>query len=210
MLGTMMTNLLDIKYAGLGIVPACVGFDRRAGRRVPWTRSGRDRARVRVLVAGLLDRGTSHTQQRMKILLLILLLAAAMSATASDWRRSAVAACLVREAGIDGREGMTAVMDVIVNRCKISGRTPYQEVVRRKQFSSMSVGVSRAVRDASKSSAWLYALHVASHGVEEWRWPVTKGATHYYAPEMLPRAPYWARGMEYKTTIRRHRFYREV
>lgn len=145
----------------------------------------------------------------MKILILVLLLAAA-SATASDWRRSAVAACLVREAGIDGREGMTAVMDVIVNRCKLSGRTPYQEVTRRKQFSSMSIGVAKAVRDASKSSHWLYALSVASYGVDGWRWPVTDGSTHYYAPKRLPRAPYWVRHMEYKTTIRRHRFYREV
>ena len=151
-----------------------------------------------------------QNDQTMQKLTLLLILLAAAPVAASDWRRSAVAACLVREAGIDGREGMTAVMDVIVNRCKLSGRTPYQEVTRRKQFSSMSIGVASAVRDASKSSHWLYALSVASYGVDGWRWPVTDGSTHYYAPKRLPRAPYWVRHMEYKTTIRRHRFYREV
>ena len=137
----MMMNMLSEKYAGLGVVPACEGFDRRAGRRLPWSRAGRDLARSRSRAAG----EARQISNLVKTLAFIFLLLTAMSATASDWRRSAVAACLVREAGIDGREGMTAVMDVIVNRCKLSGRTPYQEVTRRKQFSSMSVGVASAV-----------------------------------------------------------------
>lgn len=41
-----MMNMLSEKYAGLGVVPACEGFDRRAGRRAPRTRAGRDRARA--------------------------------------------------------------------------------------------------------------------------------------------------------------------
>ena len=130
-----------------------------------------------------------------------------------DWKefdKWQAALCGWREARGEGRDGIRAVIHVIANRAKLSGRSWAQEVYRRLQFSSMTYGqdpqlsICPHTPDAIFSTCYEIADAVMA-GTDP---DLTQGATFYYATSIS--APAWVNdpGMEYVGTVGSQKFYR--
>lgn len=110
-----------------------------------------------------------------------------------DERRAAetVVACLIGEAGGEGRQGMEAVLEVIRNRAlKKYGNdsvvSMYKIVVAPKQFSYFNGGIDAGINKAKRHPKWREAENVLKSGPTNH----TKGSTYYYAAS-LNRLPLW-------------------
>ena len=115
-----------------------------------------------------------------------------------------VIATLILEAGGEGKKGMEAVYEVILNRAKVRKKTPFQIVTQRKQFSCFDSGVERAVEKAKKHPRWALAESIVKSPVTNF----TKGSTFYHTTKVNP---YWKdiflkRGAQ-TTLIGNHIFY---
>lgn len=101
-----------------------------------------------------------------------------------------IAAVLVLEAANQGKNGMCAVHEVLVNRAgsnKIDSK--YAQARKPRQFSCLNnMSDSRAIQIASKSPAWSLALQIAANKINS---NLTYGATSYWA-DSIP-TPHWAR-----------------
>lgn len=115
-----------------------------------------------------------------------------------------VAACIILEAGGEGRVGMEAVNEVIHNRARMQKKSLYNIVMAPKQFSAMAIGADAAIKKAKNHKRWNEALNIVKSPLTDH----THGATYYHTIDINP---YWGpklikRG--YKTlTIGHHLFY---
>ena len=132
-------------------------------------------------------------------------------ASAQTYEQKVVAAVLMGEAWDQGSKGMSAVAEVIHQRCVETGQTPLQVVTQGKfkhrAFSCMNgrtpTGmVQRFNREADFSRV---ALPLAMR-----QWPAnfvgaTRLATHFTRKE---EKPWWAKGYKPVVIIGDHAFYR--
>ena len=117
---------------------------------------------------------------------------------------SKVAEAVYFEARGDGIYGMHAVANVIMNRAKESGETPYQVVVKPKQFSYLA----RKDLTIDDHESYNMALRIAALAVTERLPDITNGSNHYVAPKRLVRIPKWVEEMEHTVVVRDHHFFR--
>ena len=112
-----------------------------------------------------------------------------------------IAAPLVLEAGGEGRRGMEAVREVIVNRAIAKGTNQLAIVLKPRQFSCWNGRpLAAGVSEAKRSAAWPCALAIATGPRTSHVGP----ATHYIAPRLASAA--WARGRPL-ATVGRHAFF---
>jgi spore germination cell wall hydrolase CwlJ-like protein len=102
-----------------------------------------------------------------------------------------VTACLIGEAGGEGRVGMEAVMEVIRNRAKArfgndSALSMYKIVSAPKQFSYFNAGIDAGVARAKKHPKWKEAQNILKSAATNH----TKGSTHYYAASLKKLQPW--------------------
>ena len=117
---------------------------------------------------------------------------------------SKVAEAVYFEARGDGIHGMQAVANVIMNRAKASGKTPYQVIVKPKQFSYLGRKDFK-INDLESYSA---ALRIAALAVTGKLADITDGSTHYIAPKRLASIPKWTKVMERTVVVLDHHFFR--
>ena len=111
------------------------------------------------------------------------------------------------EASTDGRAGMLAVMDVVLNRVK-NKRFPntINEVVNQKyQFECITNGKNHSFGEWGFKQAYDLAINKLD-GKE----PKMTIATHYYAPKSMPsnKPPFWANKKFYLGAIGSHKFFK--
>jgi spore germination cell wall hydrolase CwlJ-like protein len=100
-------------------------------------------------------------------------------------RFNTVAACIILEAGGEGKIGMEAVNEVIQNRAAAQHKSPYEIVTAPKQFSCFNAGIDAAVAKAKAHPYWKEAVEIAKSPITNH----THGARFYHA---LKSNPSWA------------------
>ena len=112
-----------------------------------------------------------------------------------------IAATLVLEAGVEGRRGMEAVREVILNRATLARTSQVAAVRKPKQFSCWNGrSLESGVAEAKRSAVWPCALAIATGP----RTGHVGPATHYLAPRLAGAA--WATGRPL-ATVGRHAFF---
>ncbi len=144
-----------------------------------------------------------------KIILFISLLIAGNLAAKTVSEREAVAACLVLEAGGDGRRGLSGVAHVIENRSKAQNKSFYQVILARNQFATMKNGAAFAINKA-KTRRFAAALPEALKIVDDMRAgrlgaDFTKGSLYF---ESFKRNPKFFRKLTPTIRIGANAFYR--
>lgn len=124
-----------------------------------------------------------------------------------------VTACLIGEAGGEGVQGMTAVLNVICNRAKNDPRKYHQVVLKPYQFSMFNRvtvnkkgTVSDIVTAARKHPMWARASLLVNQAYNKELPDMTQGSTHYHN---LTVTPSWSKKLPLKTTVGHHKFYKE-
>ena len=142
--------------------------------------------------------------------LLFLLTTAALCA--QTYQEKVVAAVLTAEAATEGRRGLMAVAEVINQRSKDKGKTPYQVVTagsgHHRAFSCLNgTNPDKLYARRSQEPAYPMALNVALTLCREPQklTKVTNRATHYTRKE---ERPYWSKGKKPVAVIGAHAFYR--
>jgi hypothetical protein len=140
-------------------------------------------------------------------------------ATAALPPASAVHTTLARtlwgEARGEGRAGMEAVANVVLNRVKRQtwwGRTPTQVCCKPYQFSCWNANDRNRepmLRASSADPTYALALLVAKAALTNALVDNTGGATHYHARSLHP-LPKWARGHVCCATVGQHLFYNDI
>jgi spore germination cell wall hydrolase CwlJ-like protein len=133
----------------------------------------------------------------------------------SAYERNSVAACLVLEAANQGEVGMRAVMAVIVNRSRDTGKSFYHVAARPGHFScfNSTVGfpdkrVDIALRLAREQpAAWQMALDLFDAAAAGNLSDPTGGARFYHHVSIRP---YWVPGLTRCGVIGAHAFYRKA
>lgn len=125
--------------------------------------------------------------------------------------RELVASVLILEAGGEGIEGMQSVMNVIDNRSKRCPKNWQVIATQPHQFSCLSISNPIACAKGKGKVLWQKAMSIVDSAEQGRLTDITDGATHYYAASGLSaiNEPYWAKKMEYKTTIGNHKFFYE-
>jgi N-acetylmuramoyl-L-alanine amidase len=114
---------------------------------------------------------------------------------------------MVCEASVEGRVGMLAVANVVINRVN-HPRFPntIEEVVyQRHQFTCVTNGVEHDFSELGYRQAYQLAMDFL-----EGKTPRITTASHYYAPLGMPngKSPSWAEPKYYLGSIGNHKFYR--
>ncbi len=117
-----------------------------------------------------------------------------------------ISAVLILEAGGEPEiNAMEAVFEVIKNRSINKNKSIYSIATQNKQFSCLNnKDYDEVIVKAKKHPKWSKALKIVQNNKLT---HFTRGATHYYSI-IIPK-PYWAKTMEFKIQIGRHRFYKE-
>lgn len=104
-----------------------------------------------------------------------------------------IALCAWKENRGGGPTGMQSVINVVMNRCRQSGASPYAEVYRPLQFSSMSYPHDPQLLIQAKEDdpQWEVAQSLAVKAALGTLEDITQGATFYYALS-IPVRPKWA------------------
>jgi N-acetylmuramoyl-L-alanine amidase len=111
---------------------------------------------------------------------------------------------MICEASTEGRIGMLAVANVVMNRVK-HPRFPntIEEVVyQRHQFECVQKGIQYGFKDYGFKQAYNMAINVI-----EGKSPKITNATHYFQYKLI-NPPFWATNDKYLGTIGNHKFYR--
>ena len=115
-----------------------------------------------------------------------------------------VVACIILEAGGEGRTGMEAVNEVLHNRAHAQHKTLFQIATAPMQFSCFNNGVEAAVAKAKKHPYWNVAMEIAKASLTDH----THGAKFYHT---LNSKPSWAAKILKKgakiVIIGHHKFY---
>ena len=127
----------------------------------------------------------------------------------ADWCKqqlscSKIAEAVYFEARGDGELGMQAVANVIMNRAKSSGDSPYDVIVKPKQFSYLS----RSDLTIYDLDSYKSALRIAALATSGMLPDITDGSNHYVAPKRLASMPKWANDMEHTVVVLDHHFFR--
>lgn len=95
-----------------------------------------------------------------------------------------------------GYPGMQSVANVILNRARHRGTSPYEECVRPWQFSSLTAkgDPELILWPAVGDTSWAVAQSIAQSAMNGTLDDITQGATSYYALSM-PTPPNWAATM---------------
>lgn len=130
---------------------------------------------------------------------------------AADFRVRVVEAVIFAEGRTEGVEGQLAIAEVIRNRMARSGKSAYETVTQRKQFSCLNSTTPEKLVERQKVSAlglegFVYrisrALVFDPFSFDD---DTVKGATHYHEVSVHPD---WARPDRRTVQIRHHIFYR--
>jgi Cell Wall Hydrolase len=104
--------------------------------------------------------------------------------TAQDIVLTAITA--YRENRSGGAPGMQSVVNVVMNRARTTGHSPYMVCTTHAQFSSISVpGPEAYLWPKETDPAWVLALQLTAQTVAGKLPDITGGATLYYAPEAI-------------------------
>lgn len=132
----------------------------------------------------------------------------AVAPPSRDFRVSVVEAVLLGEARGEGRVGMEAVAETIRNRMERSGKSAYEVVTQRAQFSCLNgTTPEKLVRkfDAVVDhNAYKYAKVLVTDPFSPALQDKIKGATHYHEEHVSPA---WADSRKITVKIGRHIFY---
>lgn len=117
------------------------------------------------------------------------------------------------EARGEGREGMQAVCNVVMNRVKKGGwygATPKEVCLKKAQFSCWNTNDPnypklKAVTEADANFA--LAKQLAQAAVNGYLPDITNGATNYLALASLSKTPSWAGKMRQVASVGNHTFY---
>jgi spore germination cell wall hydrolase CwlJ-like protein len=141
----------------------------------------------------------------MKRLFFALLLSAApVFAEVSD--RELFASLLILEAAGEGERGMHAVANVVHNRAVKRDSTYRQEILRSKQFSSVTGKTTQEmVNRARKDRNWKKALDISDREFTGWLPDITNGATHFHSGSSV----WWSGHMRRTARVGKHLFYVE-
>lgn len=124
------------------------------------------------------------------------------------------------EARGEGYQGMVAVANVVINRHRISRRTPDQkdwwgETIKEiclapRQFSAWwDHNRPKMLEADARTPQFSTAMSIAARAVSNQLVDITGGATHYHATS-LARYPTWTDGAVQTAGVGGHVFYREV
>ncbi len=104
-----------------------------------------------------------------------------------------LALCAWKENRGGGIPGMTSVINVVMNRCAMSGASPYAEVYRPLQFSSMSYqhDPELLIQPKEDDPSWEQAQDLAASAAQGKLADITGGAMFYFALS-IPVRPKWA------------------
>ncbi|MBI1853559.1 MAG: cell wall hydrolase [Planctomycetes bacterium] len=132
----------------------------------------------------------------------------ALTPLPDEHEQEAIAAVLIAEAGGEGRVGMEAVAEVILNRSIAARISLFDVVTKPKQFSCLNRTTIERLIDKSKChSRFADALEIvrqmAFHPDDFPR--RTRGADHFSRKD---EQPWWARGRIPIAVIGNHAFYR--
>ena len=142
----------------------------------------------------------------MKVLLC--LIATAVSCLGATWEEKVVAAVIAGEARGEGDRGMTAVGEVIHQRCIERNQTPIQVVTARNEFTSkVGLTAEQVVRKYAKEKGYVKALEVANIVCNDpGRLPgITNKANAF---DHKKARPWWAKKGKKVAVIGNHAFYR--
>ena len=105
---------------------------------------------------------------------------------------------------------MQSCANVVMNRVAEKHSTPYAEVYRPLQFSSMSYqhDPQLLIQPEEDDPQWEQAQQLAALAASGRLVDITNGATAYYALSMA-EPPYWASSMQYTVTIAGQKFFRQ-
>jgi hypothetical protein len=94
------------------------------------------------------------------------------------------ALCAWRENRGGGSPGMQSILNVLVNRSKKSNTTPYEEAIRKEQFSSITTpgNPELILFPAPGDTQMTVALAFARQAFQSDLTDITQGAIYYYAP----------------------------
>jgi N-acetylmuramoyl-L-alanine amidase len=128
------------------------------------------------------------------------------------YEEQVVAAVLMGEAWSEGKQGMTAVAEVIHQRAKEKGRTPLQVVSAHRgrvhAFSCLNGttpdDLIAKFRPKSDYQTALQIARTACHSPNDLP-GITKAANHFTRTD---EKPYWAEGQQPVAIIGQHAFYR--
>ena len=112
---------------------------------------------------------------------------------------------MVCEASVEGRVGMLAVANVVMNRVNHPRfpNTIEKVVHQRHQFECIQKGVKHHWSEARYREAYQLAMDFL-----EGKTPRITKATHYYQYKLMSNPPFWATNDKYLGTIGNHKFYK--
>jgi len=150
------------------------------------------------------------------LLAITLLLSSVCTYAEKTWEdtnieKMCVAACIILEAGGTQEEEIMAIANVIFNRAKKRGITPYEVVMQPKQFSSIETfrGLHlfqrQIIEKTSVHTKWELAYHLTDLGYKNKLTDLTKGADHFHDTSVNP---YWTASMAMTGYSKSFRFYR--
>jgi len=122
-----------------------------------------------------------------------------------------VAKVIAGEAAGEGYQGMLAVANVIHNRMKLHGKSAYQIISARSQFSAFKMP-KLMERNYKEVKDIVDDLVEQLNALED----ITNGATHYVTKEVWnkhlknPRYQSWLKDMKVVKTLGNHIFFREL
>jgi spore germination cell wall hydrolase CwlJ-like protein len=115
-----------------------------------------------------------------------------------------VVACIILEAGGEGKKGMEAVNEVLHNRAAAQHKSLYQIATAPLQFSCFNNGVDAAVVKAKKHPNWNIALNILNAQLTNH----THGAKFYHTLNSKPKwAPILLKRGAKIVIIGHHKFY---
>lgn len=128
-----------------------------------------------------------------------------------DWTqyyKCTAALCAWKEARGEGRDGMRAVLHVINNRAKLSGKSWPEIVYAPLQFTSMTYGKDPelCLVPVTPDGQFATAYDLADAVYQGTDPDITNGATHYFNPNIV--LPSWAAKLTQVATIGHHIFFK--
>lgn len=114
------------------------------------------------------------------------------------------------EARGEGRTGMIAVINVVINRVK-SRKWPNdimsvcQQALQFSCWNANDPNRSKLISVTMANPTFLMAMELAQSAIKGELADITNGANHYHEQSIMP---FWAKGRSPVATIGRHRFYK--
>lgn len=116
---------------------------------------------------------------------------------------------IVLEAGSETQKGIESVIEVVHNRAIFDNVSVYKTLTKKRAFSCLNKGITRAVNKARKHKKWPQAYKITQEYLKEGK-PKTNhtgGATHFENVVAFG-VPRWARYMKKTAIVGKHHFYK--